>query len=374
MRIVHLTSVHPRHDVRIFLKQCRSLARRGHEVSLVVADGRGNERREGVHIVDVGAPTGRLSRMVTTARRVAERARTLEADIYHLHDPELIPGGLRLKRSGAAVVFDAHEDLPRQILAKAYIRPPLRRAVAVAAGGFERWACARLDGIVAATPHIGARFQGINPRTETVNNYPIVDELLEPVDQPGEDRRHVIYAGSITGVRGAREIVDAMAAVETDTRLLLAGSFAEPRLEDEVAARPGWARVEKLGHIDRRQLASALARSAAGLVTLHPVQAYRDALPVKMFEYMSAGLPVIASNFPAWREIVEERECGLCVDPLDPRQIAAAIDRLVGDPELAARMGRNGRALVLAERNWAVEEAKLARFYGMLAPRCGVAR
>jgi glycosyltransferase involved in cell wall biosynthesis len=101
----------------------------------------------------------------------------------------------------------------------------------------------------------------------------------------------------------------------------------------------------------------------AGLVTLHPTPAYLDSLPVKMFEYMSAGLPVIASDFPLWREIIEGNDCGLCIDPLDPAAIAAAIDALVSNPARAEQMGRNGRAAVEQHFNWANEERKLLQLY-----------
>ena len=117
-------------------------------------------------------------------------------------------------------------------------------------------------------------------------------------------------------------------------------------MEREVKARPGWGRVNELGYVNRQGVRETLGRSVAGLVTLHPIVNYLDALPVKMFEYMAAGIPVIASNFPLWRGIIEGNECGLCVDPLDSGAIAEAIDYLVNHPEEACRMGGNGRMAI----------------------------
>ena len=128
-------------------------------------------------------------------------------------------------------------------------------------------------------------------------------------------------------------------------------------------ALPGWQRVNALGFLDRAGVRDVLGRSMAGLVTLHPVINYIDALPVKMFEYMSAGIPVIASDFPLWREIIAGNDCGLLVDPLNPAAIAEAIDTLVSNPTMAQRMGENGRRAVEERYNWGIEEQKLMAFY-----------
>lgn len=360
--VAHLTSVHPRYDDRIFLKHCRSLAANGYRVSLVVADGEGDESRDGVFITDVGGSAGRLNRVFRTTTRVLRRALTLNADIYHLHDPELIPVGLKLKKMGKRVIYDSHEDVPRQLLSKPYLGPRRLRALAGAFAIYERRACREFDGIVAATPFIRDKFLPINPRTVDINNYPILGELGGPVQWEAK-RAEICYVGGISSTRGIRETVMALEQVQSAARLNLAGRFGDQALESEVRAASGWSRVNELGYLDRAGVRGVLARSVAGLVTLHPLINFLDALPVKMFEYMAAGIPPIASNFPLWREIVEESESGLCVDPLDPKAIANAVDYLVTHPDEARRMGENGRRTVTRKYNWANEQDKLFHFY-----------
>ncbi|MGZ5200139.1 MAG: glycosyltransferase family 4 protein [Telluria sp.] len=364
-KIAHLTSAHPRHHTRIFVKQCRTLAEHGHEVTLVVADGAGASRDDGVRIVDVGRLPGRVSRMLRTTARVLAAARALEAEVYQLHDPELIPAGLRLKRLGKKVVFDAHADVPAQLLGKPYLGKVSGPILSRSFGAYERFACRRFDGIIAATPFIRDKFLTINPATVDVNNFPLLREFDAPA--PWADKAaEVCYVGRIAAIRGIRELVRACALLRSPARLALAGAFAEPALESEVTAYPGWGRVAAHGHLDHAGVRRVLARAVAGLVTLHPVVTHLEALPVEMFEYMAAGIPVIASRFPLWRDIVEGNACGVCVDPADPVAIAAAIDHFILHPDLARRMGENGRRAVLDKYNWQPESRKLVDFYAHL--------
>jgi len=362
MRIAHLTSAHPRDDIRIFHKECRSLVTGGYDVTLVVADGLGDGGRDGVRIVDAGRDRGRLRRMLKTTSRVFAKAVELDADLYHCHDPELIPVGLRLKRLGKRVVFDAHEDVPKQLLGKPYLTPFFLKVLSKGFSLFERDACARFDGIVAATPTIRDKFLAINPNTVDVDNYPMLGELDSVLPWSAKSPE-VCYVGSIAGIRGIREIVQAMELVGVPATLSLVGAFAEPDVEAEVRGYGGWRRVNAIGVQDRQGVREALGRAVAGLVTLHPVVNYLDALPIKMFEYMAAGIPVIASNFPLWREIVEGNGCGICVDPLNPKEIAAAIESLLQDRKLAEEMGINGARAVRDHFNWGAEEQKLLVFY-----------
>jgi glycosyltransferase involved in cell wall biosynthesis len=341
------------------------LAESGHEVTLVVADGAGASRDDGVRIVDVGRLPAGLDRLLRTRARLLAAARALDADAYQLHDPALFPLGLHLKRLGKKVVFDAHEDVPNQLLGAARRGTAPRHWLARAAGAYARYACRRFDGIIAATPFIRDHFLRLNPATVDVNNFPLLREGDQPAAWAGK-ALEVCCAGSLSAACGIRELVRACALLRSPARLALTGAFTESALEAEVTAYPGWGRVWAHGHLDPASTRRVMGRAVAGLVIAHPAAGSSDGLPVEMFDTMAAGIPVIAARFPLWRDIVESHACGVCVDPADPRAIAAAIDHFILHPDLARRMGENGRRAVLETYNWRPESRKLVAFYAQL--------
>lgn len=365
VRVVHVTTVHPRDDIRIFRKQCVSLARAGYEVLQVVGDGQGEALVDGVHIVDIGArPAGRLARMRRQPRAALAAVRALQPQLVHLHDPELLPLGVALARQGLKVVYDAHEDVPRQILTKQWIPAALRAPVAALFEAYENRQVARLSAVCAATPHIAERFARVARCSVNVSNFPFLAELAPPAE-PLPRERAVCYVGGLMRTRGLLQMVRAVALLPGVT-LLLCGRFEDTAFEAEMRAEPGWAQVQYLGQVGRDTVRQVLARSSAGLVTLLPMPSYLDALPIKMFEYMSAELPVVASDFPLWRDIVQRTGCGLCADPADPAAVAEAIRAYVDDPARVHSAGLAGRQAVLATYNWPVAERELLALYTRL--------
>lgn len=363
--ICHLTSVHPWQDTRIFLKECESLSK--NYTVYLVAPNAPNEIKNSVNLRGVTKLKGsRILRFTKTVYDVYRAALKVNAQIYHFHDPELIPVGLLLKLQGKKVIYDVHEDVPRQTLGKDYIPHLIRFTISWVIEKLENFAAPKFDAIVTATPFIRQRFLKLNPLTIDINNYPILTELVTPESSSPEKEKSVCYVGGICQIRGILEMVQAIGM--TNATLLLGGTFSNAGEKAKAESLTGWQNVRSLGQLNRQEVADVLSRSVAGLVVLHPTTNYLDSLPVKMFEYMSAGIPVIASNFPLWREIIEGNNCGICVDPLNPQEISEAIQYLINHPQAAAEMGKNGREAVETKYNWEQEAQKLLSLYQELLP------
>jgi glycosyltransferase involved in cell wall biosynthesis len=365
INISHLTSVHPRYDTRIFLKMCSSLAKdNDFSINLVVADSKGNEQKNGINIIDVGKAKGRVNRIFKTTKKVLQKAMELDSDIYHLHDPELIPIGLKLKKLGKKVIFDSHEDVPKQIMDRDYLDKRLLKLISLGLIQYEKYACSKFDAVVTATPSIRNKFLKINSNSLDVNNYPIIGELSKNIECSLK-KDYIAYIGGIAKIRGIKETIKSLEYIK-DIDLILVGEFVESYIYEEVKRYQGWNNVQEKGFLNRQDVATVLSESKAGLVTFHPLPNHIDAQPNKIFEYMSAGLPVIASNFPLWKEIIEGNECGICVDPMKPEGIAKAMDYIVNNPKEAEKMGKNGQKAVVEKYNWKNEEIKLLNLYKSL--------
>lgn len=364
MKICFLTSVHKRNDIRVFIKEVMSLANAGFDLSFVVADGQGDETKNGVNIYDVGKLEGRFKRAITTSNLVYKKALLLDADIYHFHDPELLRIGKKLIRKGKKAIYDVHEDVPQQILDKYWIKPFLRRTVSNIFKGYEEKAARKLTGIITATPFIRQRFEKLNANTVDIKNYPILEEF-NSIDIDWQNRKNeIVYIGAINHVRGIMETLKSIESV--DTKYHLAGSYFPQSYKNELMQLKAWEKTIDYGFVDRQKISEILNIAKIGILTLHPQQNIINSLPIKLFEYMSAGIPVIASNFPLWEEIVVKNNCGLCVDPMKPEELTNAINYLLQNDDIAKKMGENGKKAVMELYNWKQEEKSLIEFYKKL--------
>jgi len=370
-KICQITSAHTAGDIRIWHKECKSIVEADYKVTLIVQHP-SDELKEGIQIKALPRSPNRLARMTRTVWRSYKLALKENADIYHFHDPELITAGILLKLSGKKVIYDAHEDYYNSLLSfdREWIQPCLHYIFAIAVLLMEKIGVLFFDAVIAVTPTVAGRFPP--SKTTIVSNFPIINELAVKDASTYDGRRPIItYIGGISERRGIKEMVEALELLPREAQIYLeiAGIFSSPQLQEKILAMPGAKRTRFLGWQSRRGIADILGRARIGLAVLHPTKSYIDSYPTKLFEYMAVGLPVIVSNFPLWSQIVGKSQCGVCVDPLNPRDIAEKIQYLMNNPDIARKMGESGMKAVREEYNWNKESEKLLKIYGQLCKR-----
>ncbi|WNB17745.1 glycosyltransferase [Marivirga arenosa] len=361
--ICHLTSAHSRYDTRIFLKECHSLKKNSYDVIFIVADGLGDEIINGIQILDVGlSKPGKIQRMISTTRRVYLKAKSLKADLYHFHDPEMMPYMLILKLSGRKVVMDIHEFFPKQVITKDYIPKFIRPALSMIVAKIEKLTAKQMSGVIVALPNLKIQFKQVNENTALVQNYPILSELKTDGNALPYSKREraVAFVGGITKIRGLDYLVKSLEI--SKVKLYLAGNCASEPYYNYLKSLPGWKFVVELGQISREDVSVLLNRVMAGYVTYLPAPNHIEAQPTKMFEYMSASLPVICSNFPLWRSIVDDK-CGIAVDPVNIDDIALATKSITENESLWNKFSAVGQNLIENKYNWEHEEKALLDSY-----------
>lgn len=368
IKVCHITSVHIPFDTRIFYKQCSSLRDAGYDVHLV-AKKDSNEIRDGITIHAVPPVAGKIKRMLLSSWRVYRKALAVNAEVYHFHDPELMPFGILLKLHGKKVICDVHEDYPDDIMFKEYIPSIFRKPISLLVGIMERIYAPFYDAVVVVTPKIFERFSRFKKETFMICNFPVLDELLSGEKKLWSERkRAVCYVGNLTVDRAIREMVKAAGIVKKSKGIdfIIGGAFSSKALEDEINAMPEFDYVDYRGFMNRREVAGVLSEVTGCVVFPHPNSNHKFAYTNKLFEYMSAGLPVIASDFPLWRSIVDSAECGILVEPKNVQALADAIIRVVENSDDAERMGKNGRKAIEEKYNWETEKVKLLGLYSRL--------
>lgn len=361
-RICHITSAHPVKDVRIFYKECQALHEMGMEVFLL---GRSKKTNiiGGIHIIGLHPFKNRLSRVVLYPWIILFKAFQVNAAVYHFHDPELLFMGIILKLAGKKVIYDAHENVPLQVANKYYMIRPFRWLMAKTVKLFEEMGVGLFDGTIVATESIKKRFP---PRyfrkIEIVRNFVNPNEI-KPTSFSKKSKA-ICYVGGISYNRGIDLLVKSIEG--SDLTMNLAGKFYNKRHLKMLKKMEGWKNVNYLGVVDREGIKKIYEDSYMGLLLLRPREGFKDSLPIKMFEYMAAGIPVLASDFPLWKEMLEDNRCGICVNPLNVEEVRNQINKILKDTSWAEEMGRNGRKLVVHKYNWNQEKVKFKAFYDQI--------
>lgn len=342
----------------------------GYDVS-IIAQCEKNITIEGIEIIAVKLAKSRFERFFLVVPKMIIAAFEHKAKVYHFHDPDLLVAGLLLKIfTGSKVIYDVHEDVPRQILSKYWLPRITRKPCAFLFGFFEKITAKLFDAVIIASSVLSKNFSG--GKIVCVANYPRQKMFSCGTFRQKNLFQHkrftAIYVGGLEKIRGINEIVKAasLAAELFPIDLVLAGNFPDKKFAMEVSGTKEWKKIKFLGQISYDSAVKQIFSANVGLACLHPIERFVANLPVKMFEYMAAGIPVIASDFPLWKEIIESNKCGICVDPDNPEAISKAIVFLAKNPDLAEEMGKNGRWAVLEAYNWEKESEKLLDIYKFL--------
>lgn len=349
-------------EQRMLSKEGDSLARAGFDITIVAPHSK-DEVIRGIKIKALSANSSRLSRLFRATWSCYRESLHQDADVYHLHNLELIPAGWLLKLHGKRVLYDVREDTPADLRDKYWIPRWGQETIAGAVNIAEKLSARFFDGIVAATPHIGERFPA--SKTVVVQNFPLVDESVPSSTSYLKRSPVVLYIGTITPVRGLLQLIDAMGLLprQIEAQLTIGGEFTPPELEQQARSSPGWIRTEYKGWQDRRGLLDLLSRARIGVVPFLSASNHTDCQPTKLFEYMRAGLPVVATNLQRVGEVIQKVGCGILVPPGDAQAMAEAIAWLLEHPAEAHAMGDLGRQAILQTYNWNSEEQRLLQFY-----------
>jgi len=348
--VVHVTTGHTFDDTRVFRKQCVSLAKAGYQVTLVVP----NEKSlplNGVAIKAIRPTRSRFYRIFLSPWSAFYLSWMERGDVYHLHDPNLIPIGLIFKILGKKVIFDSHENYVADISAKEWIPLRMRSFISKLYEVLESFAVSKFDAVVTVNEATFVRFTHTAKSNVLIKNYPIISEIT-PL---GDNSKNLdfVWVGMISPIRSCHQLDAAFSEVSANLDII----------GTPIDFSPKSGNINLLGSMDQSAAFSTASDYLAGIVTYLPEPNSIDALPNKLFEYMSLGLPVIASNFPHWVRLIEDTGCGICVDPESVSEICDVLNWFLIHPEEAKKMGDRGKKEVLEKFSWKSEEIKLLKMY-----------
>ncbi|AXF56521.1 glycosyltransferase [Salicibibacter kimchii] len=365
-KVVHMTSVHHPFDTRIYHKECLSLKRAGYDVTLIAPE---TDAESAIDIIPIKKYKNKCLRMAFSTYQVYKQAKKLQADYYHFHDPELLPVAWLLNKKANVVIYDIHEDYATSIMQKEYLPRPLRKLVTKTYKWMEN-VLAKDMALCLAEKY----YQELYPRGQVILNYPLLNETLmaQTVNEDSEDtglpENKLLYTGNVDVDRGAYTQAR-LPLIDDDVTVYFFGKCAREVAENMYETAGDEKDRLMIEGIDRYVPREAIDRQytnrrwLAGIALFPPTEHYKRKELTKFFEYMSAGIPILCSDFPVWKAFIDRYQCGIAVDPQEREAIQDALEYLRLYPEEAAKMGRNGQKAVREELNWHKEEEKLLQWY-----------
>jgi glycosyltransferase involved in cell wall biosynthesis len=364
-RVVQVTIGHPPDDGRVRAKIGRSLARGGYESHILCPGGHAGRATDGVVLHPHSISESRFER-VRRHRELAQAAAALQPDVIHVHEPIML-GAILRARGSAKVVWDVHEDYELELSTREWIPKPLRRLVWRLWDYRERRLLSQVDLVLVATPPLADRYRLLH------SNVAVVPNLTEVEVYHGDHewtKPHAVFTGSVFESRGLMQVIEALGKLHDegfDVPMTIAGPMESQDLEKRIHQaidKRGLANSVKYVGVLPREEVIELCRSATIGVVAHLPESQGDvAWPVKMFEYMACGLPLIYTTLGAMVRLADDHEIGIAVEPFDIEALANAFTTLATDHKLSAYLSSVGRNLILRRYHWSSIEPILLQHY-----------
>ena len=359
MKVVHLTSVHPRYDTRIFHKQLVSLLKSGYEVELIVNDSLPNETIRGISIISTGKTFhNKFSRIFYSTFAFPVHALRRKADLYHIHDPELMPVGIFLRVMRKKVIYDVHEDYAMILSNKS---PKWLGKILANTYLLVEYLTVRLvSGVLVVNETLFNKHKKVAKNISIVANFPLIQELYTKVGFQGRKLK-LIFAGGLTKEWELKLLVDTIGE-RNDCELLIAGKETEYFKSLDIVSKSN---VTYLGHLDKARLSEYYKESHIGLAVSSSVQLQNEGSigNTKVFEYMSFGLPVIVNDNLTWRSIIEDDKLGVVLSSINSTFLNRAIDEFLSDIHEWKFMCDRAFYASKLKYNWDLEYSKLIQLY-----------
>lgn len=355
-KVCHVISGYYRNDPRVFQRQCKSLKEAGFSVSILTNDDQPDEILDGIPIYSTNNYWGsRMKILLFAKKQFLQRAIEIDADIYQMHSPELLSLGIELQKRGKVVVYDAHEDLPKHILEKDWLPQLARKPLSVIVEAYMNKMLKKYDGIVSPHSHVVDALKLINNNTVLITNFAKVLPREEVSQSDYMKRDQVIcYSGTVYLHSNQVAILDAIKDMPEVTYNI--AGYMTPEYQALLSQHVAYPKINYIGRIPWADLQGFYNQARIGVVIIDykmNLGQKRGTYAVnKMFEYMEAALPVVCTDYDLWKDIVDEFNCGICVQPGNVEEIKKAITYLLSNPDQAYQMGQNGRRAILEKFNW----------------------
>ena len=368
-KICMLTNTHNPLDHRVFYKESLSLKKLGYEIYVIGVDFSETKKyvETEIKITQIRRVKNKVFKRILSLPYLYREAKKIDYDIYHCHDLDAAALGLLLKIfHKKKLVFDIHEYNSEIITEGSTIPKILKPFIKKIIKIIDRYIAVKSDYIITVDDNLCNIYKKYNKNCVSIQNFINFESLNNNKELDSNNfktKDYIVYLGGLSEKRGILKIIESVKKLKEKgikNKILFVGGFSNESEKNKTLKLIEKYKLEDMirfvGKVPYEQVPKHLKQSIIGLLILQPSERYlKGSYPVKLFEYMYYGLPVIASNFEGIKEIIQKEKCGILINPQDTDEITNAITNLLEKPEKIKKMGANGKQAILKKYNWNIE-------------------